>query len=427
MKSLLLSSLVIGGAFLFPFNASGNQQPAFRLIAEDNVNSRYTVESIEVAGDAKPALPASLREKIASLVGSRFDPGVFESLAQEIRKELRLRSVKTHILRGSSPDRVRVVLDTERRSVQFDLSVPKFLYHSKQGWSAQVQASTTVARDHVFRVGVLSDGDELTERFAGFNALYSNLHTGSDRIRTSILVEGLHTQWNRATVQAEGADPQDLYRARRNVQPEVTFVISKNLTASFGASLEELEMTNPELGSRSANALIASVRYDRRMEQAGGSGESELHANYSLRVASGALGSDYHYNRHRAEARYAVIRGRHTVADDFLVGVIGGAPPLFERFVVGTSSLLRGWNRYEIDPIGGNRLVHNSVDYSYRINPGSVQVFYDAGALWNTGQSSAPVRHSIGFGYRQSVFSIAVAFPLRDGRMEPVFMVGMNY
>jgi len=25
------------------------------------------------------------------------------------------------------------------------------------------------------------------------------------------------------------------------------------------------------------------------------------------------------------------------------------------------------------------------------------------------------------------VFSLAVAFPLRNGRMDPVFMVGMNY
>jgi hypothetical protein len=53
-------------------------------------------------------------------------------------------------------------------------------------------------------------------------------------------------------------------------------------------------------------------------------------------------------------------------------------------------------------------------------------VFYDAGAVWNVGQTS-PVRQSVGVGYRQSVFSLALAFPLRDGHIEPVFMVGMNY
>ena len=109
---------------------------------------------------------------------------------------------------------------------------------------------------------------------------------------------------------------------------------------------------------------------------------------------------------------------------------ISGAAPLYERFVVGNSSLLRGWNRYEIDPLGGNRILHNSVDYSFRVNasnkPKAVEVFYDAGVLWNQGQS-APVRNSFGVGYRQSVFSLALAFPLRQGRVDPVFMVGMNY
>ena len=37
------------------------------------------------------------------------------------------------------------------------------------------------------------------------------------------------------------------------------------------------------------------------------------------------------------------------------------------------------------------------------------------------------LRHSVGVGLRQGLFSLAVAFPVRDGRIEPIFMVGMNY
>jgi outer membrane protein assembly factor BamA len=76
--------------------------------------------------------------------------------------------------------------------------------------------------------------------------------------------------------------------------------------------------------------------------------------------------------------------------------------------------------------------MNNFVDYSFRMNsltaarPRSLEVFYDAGVLWNQGQT-APVRQSAGFGYRQSVFSLALAFPFRQGRVEPVVMVGMNY
>jgi hypothetical protein len=28
---------------------------------------------------------------------------------------------------------------------------------------------------------------------------------------------------------------------------------------------------------------------------------------------------------------------------------------------------------------------------------------------------------------RQGIFSLALAFPVRDGKIDPVFMVGMNY
>ena len=170
MRFLLLSSLVAGGAFLFPQVSFGNQQPSMRLVAEDNVNSRYTVESIEVAGEAQPMLPQSLKKRVASMIGARFDPAQFDELAQEIRKQLHLRSVEPHIVRGTTPDRVRVLLVAERRSVEFDVSVPKFLYHSNQGWTAEAQASTTFARTNVVRVGLVSDivgGDDVPVLIAG--------------------------------------------------------------------------------------------------------------------------------------------------------------------------------------------------------------------------------------------------------------------
>jgi len=108
--------------------------------------------------------------------------------------------------------------------------------------------------------------------------------------------------------------------------------------------------------------------------------------------------------------------------DDGWGGMILGTAPLFERFVLGNSTSLRGWNKFDVDPLGGNRVVHNSVEYHY----GVFQVFCDQGAVWDSGQA-AVARTSVGAGLRQGIFSVALAFPLRDGRMDPVFMVGMNY
>jgi outer membrane protein assembly factor BamA len=90
--------------------------------------------------------------------------------------------------------------------------------------------------------------------------------------------------------------------------------------------------------------------------------------------------------------------------------------------VLGNSSTLRGWNKFDVQPAGGDRMVHNSVEYRYRV----LYVFYDSGAVWIRDEPPA-VRHSIGAGLRHGIFSLALAFPLRDGRMEPVVMLGMNY
>ena len=114
--------------------------------------------------------------------------------------------------------------------------------------------------------------------------------------------------------------------------------------------------------------------------------------------------------------------GRNTILDDLAAGLITGRAPLFERFVVGNSSMLRGWNKFELDPLGGSRLLHNSVEYRYRL----LDIFYDGGAIWDPGET-AVFRHSIGLGVRQDGFCVALAFPVRGGHIEPVFMVGMNY
>jgi outer membrane protein assembly factor BamA len=112
-----------------------------------------------------------------------------------------------------------------------------------------------------------------------------------------------------------------------------------------------------------------------------------------------------------------------------VAGVIYGHAPLFERFILGNSSTLRGWNKYDLDPIGGNRVVHGSVTYGYHI----MRVFYDTGSVWDQGKSPE-AKHSAGIGissglgiFQKGAFLLAVAFPIRQGRADPVFIAGMNF
>jgi hypothetical protein len=245
---------------------------------------------------------------------------------------------------------------------------------------------------------------------------------GTDRMRFRFAFEDYHEQWNQATVSQALASTEvpGIYRNRRNLEPELTFVLAKPLTLSVGASFQSFEQQFPAAQTESANALISTLRYHRHLE--GSENQQDLDAGYNLRAATRILASDFAYARHRWEFRYMLTRGRNVVIDDLTAGMITGRAPLFERFSLGNSSTLRGWNRYELDPLGGNRMVHNSVEYRY----GAFQIFYDSGAVWDH-NDAAVLRHAAGVGLRQGVFSLAVAIPIREGHIDPVFMVGMNY
>ncbi|HZL56635.1 MAG TPA: BamA/TamA family outer membrane protein [Bryobacteraceae bacterium] len=411
------SSIICGSLFA--------DEELYRAAAETNVNRRYTIESIAVAGVQidRAKLPSRLRQRMNALVGKHCDVAVLQELAADLRSELHLREVNQHLLRGSRPDRVRVDFDVVRKPI--DISVPRFLYHSQQGFSGEVAAQSRIG-ENSFSIVAVSNGDDLTERFTGIAARYDDSRLGTDRVRFGIGFEDYHEQWNSATRAAIEPDTQpfDLYRSRRNIAPELTFVLMKPVTVSVGTSFERTESENPATGARSANAITAELHYGRKIE--GDTVQQTVDGRYGLRVGSHGLGSDYSYSRHMISLRYEIKSGRQTASDEFIGGAMAGAAPMFERFVLGSSDTLRGWDRYAIDPLGGDRMVHNSLTYGYRLGERTAEVFYDSGALWNEG-GSARFRHSVGVGYRQGVFVLTMAFPVTQGRIEPVFMAGMNY
>jgi hypothetical protein len=389
-----------------------------------NVNCRYTVESVELAGEGEDRVSSGLRRQMAELIGEKFNPGALEDVARRIRKELQVRSVTHRVMRGTTPEHVKVVFETTGRPAKFDVSIPKFLYHAKQGWSAAVEGTATVA-DNSFTFGLISDGDALPERYAGLLARYEHRNIGTERVRLGFQFESYHQQWNQATrmaLEEPGAQAatSGIYRTRHNFEPIATFVLARPLTLSVGAGFQRLQVQFPAAHTEASNAVVTTLRYHDSLE--GTEYQHNLDAGYHLRAATKVLDSDFVYVRHLWEVRYSLAHGRHLLIEEMRAGLIAGRAPLFERFVLGTSSTLRGWNKFDLDPLGGNRVAHNTVEYRYRF----FQVFYDTGAVWNQGQPAA-ARHAAGVGLREGGFSLAVAFPLRSGRAEPIFMVGMNY
>jgi outer membrane protein assembly factor BamA len=147
-----------------------------------------------------------------------------------------------------------------------------------------------------------------------------------------------------------------------------------------------------------------------------------MNASYSLRAAIRALETDADFKRQMGQARYRFKRDHNTVDVGFIAGTINGNAPLWEKFVAGNATVLRGWNKFDLDPLGGSHIVHGSIDYGFHW----LQVFYDTGAIWDTNQERAP-KQSVGTGFKKDGFQVAVAFPIRSTRIEPIFYAGLNF
>lgn len=409
-------------------------QSFMHAVTESNVNNQYVIESVSVAGvpvnaDAADAansakLPHTLGERLIALVGERCDISTIENLATEIRRELHLGAVTEHLSKGSAPDQIKVDFEIVPKDLSFDVSLPRFLYLSPQNFTGELDASAQV-RQNTFAFGLVSDGDDLTERASGLTARFDSAPlVDPGRVRVAVVFEDYHEKWNQLTRDAVADSDLDLYHSRWNVAPQIVFVLAPPLEVSLGASFEKTYSESPAIGDRSANAATAEIHYRHKME--GSRVQQQIDARYNLRVATRALASTYAYARHMISVKYEAKSGRHTASDQFAAGLIDGQAPLFDRFVLGNSSTLLGWNRYDIDPLGGSRVAHNEITYGYRTSQGTVETFYDSGSVWDAGRT-VKFRQSAGTGFRKGIFLLAMAFPLRAGRVEPVFMAGMNY
>ena len=407
------------------------QPPATALSPEDstgnapqdaNVNSRYMVDSVGIQNLRHYHVSKSLLEDMQNLVGARVNVPRFQDLAQRISDELHGHQVVFKLSRGTDPDHVRVTFEIHAPKTGFDVEVPRVVYNSKQSFTAEGDAVLNMGANAV-TFGILSDGDTMVERASGIRARYDRLVVGSERVSLGFEFASYHEQYDGATQSAALAsnDLAALYRTRMNFEPSATVKIAGPLTWTVGMSFQQFEQQYPAAQTESSNAVINTLRYDRQWEDSG-SGKHRFSAAYTLRAATSFLGSAMAYTRHAVDATYHWKRGHQSVEAEVLGGAISGTAPLFDRFVLGTSTTLRGWDKYDLDPLGANRVLYGSAGYGYR----GLRVFYDTGAIWEKG-TPAKARHSAGIGVKLEGILVAVAFPIRNDHVEPVFIAGMNF
>ncbi len=417
MKNIHVLTVLL--VFLVPSGLqAGNQKP------ETNVNSRYTVESAAVSGISPARISKSLHEEMQKLVGEKYNPAAAREIAAKLRRQLPDYRIAVQVKRGDKTEHVKVIYVADRMWwKRFEITIPPVVYHSKQGMSGSIEIPIE-SHHNVFTFGAVNSADELLERNAGFRFRYEHRKVGTDRVQLRIDFDTFHQKWNQATERALATAPEvpGIYRWRQDFAPSVSVIPIRDLKLSVGTSFQRFQTQYPDPHTETAYAGTAGIQYRHRSGSTQGF-RQDIRAGYNLRTATRVLDSDFIYTRHAWTAQYSLTKGNHLFGAQFEAGVLFGRAPLFERFSLGDSTTLRGWNKFDVAPIGGSRSVHGSLEYRYR----PFQIFYDVGKVWDPGPDGQ-VRHGLGFGlaFRNGGF-MSLACPVRLHHVVPVFMLGFRF
>ena len=355
-----------------------------------DVKDTDIVESVEVKGVARSAYSSPLDSELQLMVGKRVDHLEVDHLKEKLLAELKNGyEVGEKFHKGTKPNSVAIVYEAKIIPWIPERSLPEVgAYHPKQGISVFVDGNIYKG----LTIGMGTDGDTLTERYKGYTAGYESRMLGTRYVGAKIRFETFGLLWKRQTLELLDASPEipGAYRTRQAIEPSLAFALNRMISATAGFNFVELHMMNPQEHWVSAHEATASFRFTSPKLKSG-SGTSEITSGYEVRTAARNLDSDFVYTRHYWDGGYSGKFGRNQFQFSYLAGRITGNPPLFERFSLGNTQTLRGWNKYDIDPIGGNRVYHFSTQWTYRF----FGVFMDNGSIWNSGEDAVN-RSSVG-------------------------------
>ena len=391
----------------------------------ENINARYIVETVDVEGPYNE-ISQQLRDDLQKLVGRRLDTDEAERLQERLEKELPGRNVARRISKGSQTGRIRVVFEIfEEPWIRFAPTRSKLVYHSQQGWSGVLDIPMSSSRSrHRFTAGVaFNDIDELIEEYSGFRLAFESRVIGTEKLGARLEFSRYNQTWEDATLTALASNPgiPELYRNRLTFEPTATFAFNPRVRINGGISISELESLSNSPNSQMANAWLFGISGD-HLWQGSNDVRQRAEASYQIRAAVKGLDSDLVYKRHLGQARYQFEQGRSEAIASLSLGYITGDAPLFERFSLGNSTTLRGWDKYDILPLGGERMFHSSVEYRYS----HVAVFFDTGSVWDRNTESK-IRYSTGFGIHSDNSFLTVGFPLNSDGADVTFMAGVRF
>jgi hypothetical protein len=390
-----------------------------------NVNSRYEVESASVSGVGQSAISQALHDDMQKLVGNKYDPEAAEHIARRLRGELHGYRISVKVRRGEQAERVKVIFEAERITrYPFDVRVSPLLYTTNDKFSLNLVPGFDTHHNY-FSFGFITDANDLLERNTGLMLRYEHRKVGTSVVQVGVEYDYFWPDFQSETETALAFTPivPGTYDTREVFAPSISLLPIPDLKVTFGASFQTLGMQHPAHVHQAAHAFTFGVQYRKEVRPRRGLRHT-VSADYSVRDATRRLESDFLYRRHWVAGDYTLRVARNQFAFHFEGGHISGAAPLFDRFSIGSATTLRGWDKFEVAPLGGTRLLYGSLAYRYR----PFELFYDFGTVWDPalGQA-ADWKHSIGIGLAwRSGFFLSLGVPLKYHGVTPAFMFGFR-
>ena len=232
-----------------------------------NINARYTIEAVEIAGIPESRISQALRDDLHALTGKRLDPDEADRLDERLEAELPDFEVQRKISRGAQSGQIRLIFEISEVEpppwIPFTPSRSKFVYHSDLGWSGLLDIPMG-GRHHRVTLGVaFGNDDDLIEEYSGYGLRFESRKVATERLGIRLEFARFRQSWREITMSALDADPRipEAYRTRVTVEPAVTFAFNSHVRVMGGVSISELESQSRAPASQMASAAIGGIYY----------------------------------------------------------------------------------------------------------------------------------------------------------------------
>ena len=381
-----------------------------------NINARYTVESVEIEGlkeardqrrAARPAAGAG-RHPARPRRGRPADRGPEGRAARLSTSRAGSSAARAAGRSASSSNSPRPRRCAGSRSRSRDRSSSTTRTRGGAACTTSRSGAATTASRWASRSTTTTRSSRSTRASASGSRPGD---IGTERVAASLEASWLNNTWRAPTLAALDGEPGD----PRALPPAGHGGAGADGGADPPRARERRrEPVEPRVAAPLTRLADGERRHRRRWSTASGGTATAAPGRTSRpattcgrRWTGSAATSDY--TRHLGRARYRVRRAGATAASSrrCSCGGITGEAPLFERFTLGDSATLRGWNKFALAPAGGNRVFHQSIEGRFY----GAALFLDAGSVWDDG-GRRELRTSTGFGFHTEHVFVTVAFPL---------------